>query len=159
MKLLQPKQVVTLSPADKQRYIDKVIVDLLKANPQGVTVSEIEGATSFMARTIRPHLKGLVARGEAVCINRGKLAVYQANGELLDKPITIQSTARLGTVYVVNKIRDNSGGLSYYVQEKELDAYRVLRVKGGITIHENDIKNVLTEINSVAMRDARDKAE
>src|SRR5437667_10633073 len=104
VKLLEPKQVVTLSPADKQRYYDKVIMDILRANPAGVTVTEIEEVTSFMARTIRPHLKALVARGEAICINRGKLTIYQANGEILDKPTAIQSTARLGTVYVVNKI-------------------------------------------------------
>lgn len=159
VKLLEPEQVVTLSPADKQRYYDKIIMDLLKANPAGVTVSEIEETTHFMARTIRPHLKALVARGEAICINRGKWSLYQANGEVQDKPIAIQSKARLGTTYVVNKIKDSAGNFSYYVQEKELDAYRILRVKGGITIHSADIKDFLTEVNMLAMKDARGKTE
>jgi hypothetical protein len=159
VKLLEPKQVLTLSPSDKQRYYDRVIMDLLRANSEGVTVGEIEEVTKFMARTIRPHLKALVARGEAICITRGKWTVYQANGEILDKPVAIQSVARLGTVYVVNRIKDNGGTLSYYIQEKELDAYRVLTVKGGITISANDIKHFLTEINTIAMRDARGKTE
>jgi predicted transcriptional regulator len=159
VKLLEPNQVLALSPADRQRYYDRVIMDILRANREGVTVGEIEEVTSFMARTIRPHLKALVARGEAICVNRGKWTIYQANGEIQDKPVAIQSVAKLGTTYVVNKIKDNAGNISYYIQEKELDAYRLLTVKGGITIHSSDMKHFLTEINTIVMRDARGKTE
>jgi hypothetical protein len=155
VKLLKPEQAVKLSPADKTRYYDRAIMDILRANPEGITVSEIEEATGFMARTIRPHLNALVARGEAMRISRGKLMVYQANGVVLDKPVSIESAAKLGTVYVISRIKDVAGNLSYYVQEKELDEYRRLTVKGGISIHSDDIKRFLTELHTIALEDAR----
>ncbi len=155
VKLLRPEQALKLSPTDKIRYYDRAIIDILRANPEGITVSEIEEATGFMPRTIRPHLNAMVARGEAMRITRGKLMVYQANGVVLDKPLTIDSRARLGTVYVVSRIKDVAGNLSYYIQEKELDEYRRLTVKGGITIHADDIRHFMTDLHTVAMRDAR----
>lgn len=155
VKLLKPEQALKLSPADKTRYYDRAIMDILRANPEGITVTEIEEATGFMARTIRPHMNALVARGEAMRISRGKLVVYQANGVVLDNPVSIESTARLGTVYVVSRVKDVAGNLSYYVQEKELDAYRRLTVKGGISIHADDIKRFLTELHTIALKDAR----
>lgn len=155
VKLLKPEQAVKLSPADKTRYYDRAIMDILRANPQGITVSEIEEATGFMARTIRPHLNALVARGETIRISRGKLTVYQANGEVLDKPLSIESGARLGVVYVISRIRDVAGNLSYYIQEKELDQYRTLTVKGGISIHSDDMRHFLTALHTEAMRDAK----
>ncbi len=154
VKLLSPKQAYTLSPSDKDRYYDKVILDLLRANPSGVTVSEFEDATDFMGRTIRSHLKSLVARGEAQAISRGKMSIYQSNGETIDKPTSIESIAKNGTVYVVNPIKDNGGNISYYIQEKELDAYRTLRVKGGITIQRGDIKKFITELHTMSLKES-----
>lgn len=154
VKLLSPKQAYTLSPSDKDRYYDKVVIDLLRANPSGVTVSELEDATDFMGRTIRAHLKSLVARGEVQAISRGKLSIYQSNGEIIDKPTSIDSTSKNGTVYVVNRMKDVAGNLSYYIQEKELDAYRTLRVKGGITIQSGDMRKFIMELHTLSLKDS-----
>lgn len=155
VKLLKPEQAVKLSPFEKTRYYDRVIMDILRANPEGITVAEIEEVTGFMARTIRPHLIALVARGEVLKITRGKLVIYQANGEVLDKPTSIESSSRLGTVYVVSRIRDVAGNLSYYIQEKELDAYRRLTVKGGISVGAEDMEHFLKQLHTVALRDSK----
>lgn len=151
IKLIEQKQIATLSPADRDKYYDKVILDILHANPEGATAPEIEEITGFYGRTIRDHLKKLVARGEVTSISRGKLTLYFPNGEIIGKPHTIESKARPGTVYVVNKI-ENANGRFFYIQEKELDAYRTLRVKGGITIPQNDIKEFIKRLHTYCMQ-------
>ena len=157
VRLLEPKQIFTLSPADKDRYYDKVIVDILQANPSGVTISEIEDATNFLAKTLRAHVKRLVAWGEAVSFAKGKMVLYYPNGQIMGKPTIIEARSRLGTVYAVNKIRDAFNNLSYYIQEKELDEYRTLRVKGGISISLDDMRKFVTELHTVSLRDSQNK--
>jgi hypothetical protein len=77
----------------------------------------------------------------------------------MDKPFTIESKNRLGTAYVVNKLKDSFGNLSYYIQEKELDAYRTLRVKGGVTIDAKDLKDFITEFHTYAMKDLASQSQ
>ena len=153
VKLLNAKQVVTLSPADKERYYDKVITDLLQANPSGITVSEIEEATGFLAKTLRAHLKRLTAKGEATSISKGRIVLYYPNGQIVGRPSIIEAQARQGTVYAVNKIRDAFGNVSFYIQEKELDEYRTLRVKGGISINLDDMRKFVTELHTISLRE------
>jgi predicted transcriptional regulator len=153
VKLLEPRQVLTLSPTDKDRYYEKVILDILQANPAGVTVGELEENIKFLAKTIRAHLKRLVARGEVITITRGNLVIYQPNGQAMGKPVLIESKTKSGTVYAVNRIKDAFGNLSYYIQEKELDEYRTLRVKGGINIGYGDMRNFVTELHTISLKD------
>jgi predicted transcriptional regulator len=157
VKLLEPKQVFTMSPADRDRYYEKVILDILQANPAGVTVGELEENIKFLAKTIRGHLKRLVARGEVTTLTRGNLVIYQPNGQVMGSPAVIESKTKLGTSYVVSRIKDGFGNLSYYIQEKELDEYRTLRVKGGITISRDDMRDFVTALHTLSLKEIEGK--
>ncbi len=147
IKLLPRSTVTKLSPAEKDKYYDKVIEDILNANSTGVSAPEIEKETGFYCRTVRDHLKNLTSLGKADRITRSGVSFYFPVGKLEEKPLTIQSETRDGLFYVVNRLV-NQRGKFLYVQQKEMDEYRTLIVKGGILIPEEDVKNFITKMHT-----------
>lgn len=147
IKLLEKDKVMAFSPKQKEKYYDKVILDILRANPTGVSVSEIEKATGFYGRTVRDHLEKLAAVGEVFSITRSHVAFYFPSGGSEGRPLTIKSKTREGVFYVANKL-SNQRGKFVYIQQKEMDDYRALRVKGGILVAEDDVKEFIKELNT-----------
>jgi len=147
IKLLPRDTVTKLSPAEKDKYYDKVIEDILNANPTGVSAPEIEKATGFYGRTVRDHLKNLTSLGKGNKITRSGISFYFPTGKMEDKPLTIQSETRDGLFYAINRLT-NQRGKFLYVQQKEMDEYRTLIVKGGILIPEEDMKNFITQMHT-----------
>lgn len=147
IQLLSRESAVKLSPLEKDKYYDKVIVDILSANPTGVSAVEIEKATGFYGRTVRDHLRKLTALGKAYGITRSGVVFYFPSGKIEDDPLVIPSTTRDGLFYVVNKLV-NQRGKFVYIQQKEMDEYRTLVVKGGILIAEEDVKDFITKMHT-----------
>jgi predicted transcriptional regulator len=147
IRLLPRETVVRLSPTEKDKYYDKVIMDILLANPTGVSAVEIEKRTGFYGRTIREHLKNLSSLGKAYGITRSGVVFYFPSGKEEEKPITISSKTREGLFYVVNKLV-NQRGKFYYIQQKEMDEYRTLVVKGGILIPDDDMREFITKLHT-----------
>lgn len=147
VKLLNKKQTIGLSPREKDKYYDKVIVDILNANPIGVSALEIERATGFYGRTVRDHLEKMVVIGEAYSVTRSGVAFYFPSGTKEDDELTIKSETRDGLFYVVTKI-SNQRGKFFYIQQKEMDDYRTLTVKGGVMIAEEDVRDFITQFHT-----------
>lgn len=152
VKVVGQENIKSFSPQDKIQYYDKVILEVLRANPEGLTAPEISGALGFYSNTVRQHLARLVERGQAMSQHRGKLILYQPNGEVVDKPYTIESKSKDGLQYVVNKLKTKEG-ISYYIQQRELDAYRTLRVKGGITISKDDAEDFIKFLHTYVVKE------
>lgn len=152
VKVVQVENIRSFSPQDKIQYFDKVILEVLRANPEGLTAPEIKDALRFYHATVRQHLARLVERGQAISHHRGKLTLYYPNGDLVGKPYVIESKTKDGLQYVVNKLKTRDG-LSYYIQQKELDAYRSLRVKGGITISKDDAEDFIKLIHTFVLKE------
>jgi hypothetical protein len=151
VKLVEEHDIRTLSPQSKTQYYDKVILEILRANAEGATPPEIEQATAFRGATIRQHLQRLVERGEANSIQKGKLRLYFANGEIVGRPFSINSKMIDGRQYIVTKL-EGRGGTSYYIQQRELDSYRSLRVKGGITVDVEDMPDFIKQLHTHVLR-------
>lgn len=147
IKLVNRKTVVGFSPREKDKYYDKVVFDILNANPSGVSAAEIEKATGFYGRTVREHLRGIAKLGKAFDVTRGGVTFYFPIGESSDKPLTIPSKTREGVFYVANKLTNQRGNF-IYIQQKEMDDYRTLVVKGGIMIAEDDVKDFITKMHT-----------
>jgi len=147
IRLLPRETAVRLSPTEKDKYYDKVITDILLANPTGVSANEIEKKTGFYGRTIREHLKNLAKIGKAYGISRSGVVFYFPSGKEEEKPITISSKTREGLFFVINKLV-NQRGKFYYIQEKEMDEYRTLIVKGGILIPAEDMREFVTKLHT-----------
>src|SRR5438876_11959327 len=109
IKLLSKESLVGLSPKEKDKYYERVIVDLLNANSFGISALEIEKVTGFYNRTVREHLQGLEKIGKVYTITRSGTAYYFPSGEPEDKELVIKSRAREGVFYVINKIANQRG--------------------------------------------------
>ena len=156
IKLLSKESLVGLSPKEKDKYYERVVVDLLNANPFGVSALEIEKVTGFYNRTVREHLQGLERIGKAYTITRSGTAYYFPSGKPEDKELVIKSKAREGVFYVINKIAGQRGRF-YYIQQKEMDEYRTLNVKGGILVSEEDAREFITQLHSYCAGGQKDE--
>lgn len=152
VKVVDQENIKSFSPQDKVQYYDKVILEVLRANPEGLTAPEISAALVFYAGTVRQHLARLVERGQAISQHRGKLTLYHPNGEVVDKPYVIESQSKDGLQYIISKLRTKEG-ISYYIQQRELDSYKTLRVKGGITISKDDCKNFIKLLHTYVAKE------
>lgn len=135
-KLLEPKVVLSMSPKDRDRYMEQAILQILELNERGATVSEIEEATGFYRATITKHLNRLLAIREAFKIQRGILSIYYKNGKVVHAK-NIEHKFANDKRYSFFRLV-NEEGKAIYVQEKETNSFGTVRVKGGIIIKDED---------------------
>jgi predicted transcriptional regulator len=148
-KVLPFKEVITMRPQDRQHYIEKIILDILEMNPRGVTITDIARKTSFYRDTVAKHLERLVATREAYSIMRGNAAVYYKNGQVVHATDVKDATSQDRT-YTFFKLQ-NDDGKFIYIQEKELDEFRALTVKGGIMIDARYVMQFIKELQNFVM--------
>ena len=134
--LLKPADVLSMSPRDRDRYMEQVILQILELNTQGATVSEIEKATGLNRATITKHLNRLLAIREAFRIQRGILSIYYRNGRVVHAK-SIEHKFANDKRYSIFRLM-NEEGKSIYIQEKETNSFGTVRVKGGIIIKDED---------------------
>jgi hypothetical protein len=138
MNIIAPKSLLTqseikaLRPNEREDYVRAAILEILRKNDRGVTVSEVMDSTLFNRVTITKHLEYLVAIREAYKIDRGIGTVYFKNGKIAHE--TDKLTISCGRkTYDFFKL-ENPEGIFIYIQEKEQDEMRAMNVKGGIMI-------------------------
>lgn len=150
--ILTPKKVKVLSPQEKDFYIRNVILEILRLNDRrGISVSQIASATKFNRMTISKHLDILVATGEAYKIQRGNLFIYYKNGRIVHET-DVKSIVFFDKTYTLYKLENNEGKF-IYIQEKELDEFRIPQVKGGVMINSKDIPNFLKKLHEFAEKE------
>ncbi len=152
VKLLAKDSVLKMPPQEREKYYERVILDILIANKEGATAPEIAQSTNFAERTIRGHLDRLTARGEVFTVMRGGATFYFSRGTTQGKSLTIKSKAKEGLYYVVTSLKNLDGDF-YYVQQKEIDEYRALRVKGSIMIAKEDGQDFIREFHTHMARE------
>ena len=144
--ILSQNKIQVLSPQERDFYIRNVILEILKLNEQrGITVSQVASVTNFNRMTISKHLDILVALGEAYKIQRSNLFIYYKNGKIVHAT-DVQSTVFNDKTYTFYKLENNEGKF-IYIQERELDEFRVPHVKGGVMINMKDIPNFMTKLH------------
>lgn len=131
--LLSPAEISGMRPKDRERYIESVILELLQLNPRGVTIREVAEKIGFRRDTVAKHLERLVATREAYSIVRGNVSVYYRNGQVVHAT-DVKETSTPDRQYTFFKL-ENEDGRFFYIQEKEVDEFRAIRVKGGILIN------------------------
>lgn len=130
--LLAPEEIIALRPQEREDYIRAVILDILRRNEQGVTISEVMDATGFNRVTVTKHLEHLVAIREGYKRERGIGTVYFKNGKLVRE--TDKFNVSCGNkIYEFFKL-ENPDGVFIYIQEQEKDELRAVNVKGGVMI-------------------------
>jgi hypothetical protein len=132
--LLPQHEVESMRPQEKQKYIEHLILEVLKRNPRGVTIPELQAKTPFARNTLIKHLNKLVATRQASKIDRGGVSIYYRNGSVRTA-VDFRDKTNLNHFYTFMRL-DNDDGQFIYVQEKEVDETRTIKVKGGIMINE-----------------------
>lgn len=147
VKLLTKERVLKMPPQEREKYYERVILDILIANKQGATAPEISHSTGFAERTIRGHLDRLTARGETHIITRGGVTFHFARGIIQGEKLTIKSKVKPGLQYVITNL-ENVDGKFFYIQQKEIDEYRALRVKGSVMVAEEDGQDFIKQFHT-----------
>lgn len=147
IKILAYDKIRALPVDDRKKYIDKVILDILRSNPKGLTVAHIADATKFYRRTISDHLEKLAIRGEVYSTAEGKrLKKYFINGETVAEPERIESGLPDGHHFLLYRIKSELGS-SVYIQERRLDDFRRTEVLGGITVRDEELENFIKKLH------------
>jgi predicted transcriptional regulator len=143
-QMLSADKIESMRPREKQNYIDHLILEILKRNPRGVTIAELQSKTPFSRNTFMEHLGRLVATRQASRIYRGKVSIYYRNGSV-QNAMEIRDIADPNHVYSVMQLLNEDGNF-IYVQEKEIDESRTIRVKGGIMINAKTVVDFLSKL-------------
>src|SRR5438132_588673 len=151
MKLVLPRSILSqeeikvLRPRDRESYIESVILEILALNPHGITVSLTTKETGFSRDTVAKHLERLLAIREAYKVDRG-VAIFYKNGKVADEHDLNLITSDDKT-YAFYKLV-NEDGEFVYIQEREIDEFRVIKVKGGIMINSKDFKPFMSALQN-----------
>lgn len=138
------QEVLSMSPKDRDKYMEHVTLEILKLNPQGATVSEISAATGLYRNTITKHLNRLVAIREAYKTERGNVSIYYKNGKVVHARNVEHSFANDKRYSFFRLINEEEK--SVYIQEKETNSFGTVKVKGGIIIKDQDFFEFLKEL-------------
>ena len=147
--LLDQEELRSLRPKDRDQYVQKLLLRILELNKQGVTIGEISNQTRLNRNTLASHMKTLVAIREAFAINRGKLSIFYKNGKIVHARSTEHKFPN-DRFYRFFRL-ENEQGKFIYIQERQLDEFRAIKVKGGIMIKDGDFFHVIKELQKFAM--------
>jgi DNA-binding transcriptional ArsR family regulator len=148
--ILSQEEVKALRPRDREAYVEKVILEILALNPKGIIISQISDETGFSRDTVSKHLERLLAIREAYKVDRG-VGVFYKNGKVADEQDLKLLTSDDRT-YAFYKLLNDDGEF-IYVQERETDEFRSVKVSGGIMIHAKDFRPFITALQKFAMED------
>ncbi|HYU56246.1 MAG TPA: hypothetical protein VEL71_08530 [Candidatus Dormibacteraeota bacterium] len=132
-QMLPSDKVDSMRPREKQKYIEHIILEILKRNPRGVTIAELQDKTPFSRNTLMEHLSRITATRQASRMRRGKVSIYYRNGTV-QNAIDIRDKTDPDHLYTLMQL-ENEDGKFIYVQEKEVDEFRSIKVRGGIMIN------------------------
>lgn len=138
------EEVLSISPKDRDKYMEHVVLEILRLNPQGVTIPEISAATRLYRNTITKHLSRLVAIREAYKIERGAVSIYYKNGKVMHSRNVEHSFAN-DKRYSFFRL-ENDEEKSVYIQEKETNSFGTVKVKGGIIIRDENFLEFMKEL-------------
>jgi hypothetical protein len=131
--MLPKHEVESMRPREMEKYIEHIILEVLRRNPGGVTIPQLQAKTPFARNTLIKHLNKLVATRQASRSDLGVIAVYYRNGSVRNA-IDFRDKTNLSHFYTFMQL-ENYDGQFVYVQEKEVDEKRTIKVTGGIMIN------------------------
>jgi hypothetical protein len=143
------REIKTMRPQDRERYVESVILEVLNRNPRGVAVSDIAKLTPFFRTTIAKHLEKLVATRQATQVVRGNVTIYYRNGDV-SHAVELRDKTNPDHFYVISKLSNEDGNF-VYVQEKEVDEDRSIRVRGGILIRSECVLDLISRIRDLVI--------
>jgi hypothetical protein len=141
--ILEREQYKALSSSEKGEYTHNLIIKILKLNPDGITVSQVDKATYFGRPTIWQHLEILASRAQCLKVERGDVDVYYANKIINPlKGLDIQGKHYYYSFYFV----ENFYGKFVTIQIKQEGRSGALTSFGGVMIDQELICEVIDSL-------------
>jgi hypothetical protein len=154
--LTSPESLKIMRPKDKDECIQKLLLEILELNSQGITIAELMEQTRIHRNTLTGHMKTIVATREAYELKRGKLSVYYKNGKVVHAKST---ECRFNDRFYKFFRLKNEQGNFVYVQERQMDEFRAIKVNGGIMIKDEDFLVFLKELQKFGMEVSENESE
>jgi len=151
------EEVLSISPKDREKYMEHTILGILRLNSQGATVTEITEATELNRVTITKHLNRLVAIREAYKVERGPVSIYYKNGKISHSRNVEHSFANDKRYSFFRLINDEEK--SVYIQEKETNSFGTVKVKGGIIIKDEDFFEFMKELQTFMLEVEKNESD
>lgn len=147
--ILSAKELVSMRPRDRERYVQNIILNALD-KPEGMTQSEIVQKTALTRTTVTKHLEKLVALQQIVREAKtiGKVSVFfykrlvTAQGQ---KATLEQFTGASRYSFFPIDIEDEHW---ICIQQIEADDYGAEKVKGAVSINFDDFERFLKELHA-----------
>lgn len=145
------EEIENLPPEDKKEYYRLIIQDVLRNNPDGLTVSKIQKITGFNKKTIRLHLDYLTAIREAYKKEFGPKSIVYYPNHNFSHPHG-DRTYKIGDAYYTFKEITNEYGEYLYIQEKTKDRHNMYTVLGGIIISKDGLEDFIRHLEDIKNR-------
>lgn len=120
--------VMELYPARKEKILHKEIIEFLRNNPKGLTMTQIVRGTKFSRKAIETHLRMLILENEAYMKQFGVTKVYYPNNKVQHLDF--------------EKLEYNNRTIWFDVLENEFGTYLLIQKKKKVDnewIHEHSI--------------------
>ncbi len=143
-EMLPEEKIESMRPREKQKYIEHIILEILSRNPRGVTIAELQSKTPFSRNTFMEHFSRLVATRQASRLSRGKVSIYYRNGSVR-QAVDVRDSTNPDHLYTFMQL-ENEDGKFLYLQEKEVDEFRSVKVRGGIMINAEMAPDFLNKL-------------
>lgn len=141
---LSKEEFKHLNPDDKERYASNLINEVLRKNRTPVSISDLEGVTQLNRSTIEKHLGRLISLQIVDRQVNGITARYMlVTRPSTEKELDFHSSG--DTFYSLQMLQRDETEM-VYIQQKTLDEFRSVVVKGGITIPLGDVPAFLKEL-------------
>lgn len=147
--ILTNEKIKSLRPKDREEYTYNVVAEILRLNPLGVTIPEVCEKTGFYRDTVSKHLEKMVSTREAYKIIRGQTIIYHKNGKVVHES-DLKNLLNSNKFYTFYRLVNEEGNF-IYIQEKEIDSFRAVQVRGGIMVNEKSIMYFLSELQKFVL--------
>ena len=147
--ILSNEKIKTFRPKDREEYTFNIVAEILRANLLGVTIPEVCERTGFYRDTVSKHLEKMVSTREAYKIVRGTTIIYHKNGKVVHES-DVKSLLNSNKFFTFYRLVNEEGNI-IYIQEKEIDSFRAVQVRGGIMVNEKTILHFMSELQKFVM--------
>ena len=140
------KKYLGMSPHDQEAYIEQKIKEIVKLNPNGLSIPDIAERTPFSRQTIIKHLERMVSCREAYKIRRRNLTTYYPNGKVVHPEYQEKIETENG--YFQGTFLNNNYGEFVYIEDVDNKGVS----GGGMLINLNRVGYFKELINKLSKR-------
>jgi len=153
--VLDSEEIKFLSPYEREEYIRNILIELLTAKNNGITIPEAVEITGFNRITIAKHLEHLTSIRKAYKRKRGGSTIYFKNGRLVH-PTGYKDVFFEDKKYTFLRLQNDEGEF-FYIQENKKDDYDMYKVTGGIIISIEHFQEFLNGLIKFTMESRGEK--